>query len=227
MTDILVIPDSHSKPGVSNRRFEWLGKYIDEWKPDVIVNIGDGADMESLCSYDKGTKGFEGRRYLKDVAASIDANERIQHYGGKAFKDARKVYCVGNHEYRIERATTYQAELEDVIGIGDLALESFGWDVIPFLEPLKINGCNFAHYFVSGIMGRAISGENPGRAMLLKHYETCIAGHNHVFDVSRRTTARGNPIWGMTVGCYFEHQEEYAGQANKMYWRGLVHPRRS
>jgi hypothetical protein len=35
------------------------------------------ADMPSLCTYDKGTKGFEGRRYKQDVNVTLDAQERM------------------------------------------------------------------------------------------------------------------------------------------------------
>ena len=54
----LIIPDPHSHPNHHNKRAEWLGALIADVKPDVVINIGDVADMPSLCSYDKGTKGF-------------------------------------------------------------------------------------------------------------------------------------------------------------------------
>lgn len=53
---ILIIGDSHSKPSVSNRRFDWLGKLIADEKPQLVVDLGDFGDMESLSSYDKGKK---------------------------------------------------------------------------------------------------------------------------------------------------------------------------
>jgi len=73
----LIIPDSHAHPDHNNDRFEWLGKLIMDVKPDVVVNIGDMADMPSLSTYDRGTKGFEGRRYKKDVDSVLDAQERM------------------------------------------------------------------------------------------------------------------------------------------------------
>src|ERR1043165_5259660 len=75
--DILVVGDAHAKPGVSNRRFDWLGKYIVETRPKVVVDMGDWSDMESLSSYDKGKKSFEGRRYKKDIAAGAEARQRV------------------------------------------------------------------------------------------------------------------------------------------------------
>ena len=71
----LVIGDAHAKPGVSNDRFEWLGKLVIRVRPDVVINMGDWADMASLCLYDKGKRSYEGRRYLEDIEA---ANIRIE-----------------------------------------------------------------------------------------------------------------------------------------------------
>ena len=101
---ILVIGDAHAKPGVSNRRFDWLGKFIADTKPDVVVDIGDWADMESLSSYDKGKRSFEGRRYKRDVEAAIDARERV-NYGMRGMsRRPTLVALTGNHTERIARA---------------------------------------------------------------------------------------------------------------------------
>ena len=52
----LVIPDQHAHYQHSNVRAEWLSALIHDLKPDVVINIGDGADMPSLSGYDKGRK---------------------------------------------------------------------------------------------------------------------------------------------------------------------------
>ena len=105
--NLLVIGDPHAHPDYDNDRFTVLGKFIASEKPDVIVCIGDMADMPSLSSYDKGTKGFEGRRYKKDVAAVIDAQERLFAPIKKMRGYKPKLHmCLGNHEDRIDRAVT-------------------------------------------------------------------------------------------------------------------------
>ena len=75
--NLLVIGDPHAHPDYDNSRFTALGKFIAKERPQVIVCIGDMADMPSLSSYDRGTKGFEGRRYKKDVKAVIDAQKKL------------------------------------------------------------------------------------------------------------------------------------------------------
>lgn len=234
MTSHFVIPDSHSKPGVSNDRYEWLGKLCLDRRPDVIIDIGDWADMESLCSYDRGTKSFEGRRYKADVEAAVDARRRfnapIEEYNsmrarnGKKQYRPRKVSLLGNHENRIKRAIELSPEFEGALDISDLGAEAHGWEVHDFLEVVEIDGIYYCHYHTSGVMGRPVgmSGEHPASQTLKKKYVSCTSGHIHTRDFTERTRADGRKILGLIVGCYFEHYEKYAGPANDMWWRGAV-----
>ena len=75
--DMLIIPDCHASPDYDNRRFEALGNFIIKEQPEYITCLGDFADMSSLSSYDKGTKGFEGRRFKKDIVSAIDAQVKL------------------------------------------------------------------------------------------------------------------------------------------------------
>jgi len=228
----MIIGDSHSKPGVSNERFSILGEYALKHRPDVIIDMGDWGDMESLCSYDKGTKGFEGRRYTADVEAAREAralfnapidkyNARQRSHGHKQYLP-RKVALLGNHENRINRAMSLQPELDGVLSTSDLGAEDYGWDLRPFLEPVKIDGINYAHYFPSGVMGRPIGGVNAARRMVAINYESSTAAHSHLLNYSRDTSVSGVGRNGLVAGCCFEHHEDYAGEANKMYWRGVI-----
>jgi hypothetical protein len=67
---ILVLPDVQAKPGVDFSYLRRYGMYLVEKKPEVVVCIGDFADMPSLSCYDKGKKSFEGRRYKRDIEAA-------------------------------------------------------------------------------------------------------------------------------------------------------------
>lgn len=234
MTTILVVPDSHAKHAFPNTRFSWLGRFIIDRKPDIIVNIGDMADMPSLCSYDKGKKSFEGRRYKDDIKAVIEAQQLMfepinaynkqQRSNKQAQYKPRFVMTLGNHDHRINRAIEQQAELDGAISIEDLKYEDFGWELHPFLDVVNISGVNFSHYFTSGVMGRPIGGEHHAHSLITKQLSSCVQGHSHLRDFAERTTSEGRKILGLVVGCYLEEDqyEDYAGPANKMWWKGLV-----
>lgn len=68
---IIYIPDTQCKPGIPLDYLSWIGEYIAEKKPDVIIHAGDHADMESLSSYDKGKRTAEGKRVQADIDAAI------------------------------------------------------------------------------------------------------------------------------------------------------------
>lgn len=234
MTSILLIPDAHATPDHHNDRFKLIGNLAVERQPEYIVCIGDFADMPSLSTYDKGTKKFEGRRYKKDIAATLDAQEKMfapiieynkkQKANHKSRYKPKLIMTIGNHENRINRAANAQAELDGVISIDDLGYKKFGWKVYPFLEPVIVEGIAFQHYFTSGVMGRPIGGKNQASRLLTEQHMSCIQGHTHTRDMAEQITASGKRITGLVCGCYLDvdQYEDYAGPANAMWWKGLV-----
>ena len=228
MSKHLIIPDPHAHPEHDNSRFSWLGDFIADEKPDHVICIGDWADMPSLCSYDKGTRGFEGRRYRHDIASAIDAQERFRSPIVARKKKLPKFWMLeGNHEHRIDRAIGADAaQLEGIVSLGDLQFREYGWEFVPYngSSPgvLELDGVAYAHYFTSGVMGRPISGVHPAYQLLVKEYMSCTQGHVHTTDYCVRTNAVGRMLHGLVSGCYIEHHHDYAGEANGMWWRGVI-----
>ena len=224
MSTHLVIPDAHAHPDYNNDRFSWLGHLIADVKPDHVICIGDWADMASLCSYDKGTKGFEGRRYKDDIASAVDAQERMMAPILARKKKLPKFWMlIGNHEHRINTAISRDAaQLDGIISINDLQFNEHRWEIIEYEGStpgkLELDGIVYAHYFSSGVMGRPIGGIHPGYQLLTKHFQSCTQGHVHTFDFCRRTRADGTNINGLVCGNYVDYFMEYAGDANDM-WR--------
>jgi len=226
--NILVLPDMQVKDDIPLQHLDWIGQFIVDKKPDVIVNIGDWADMPSLSSYDVGKKSFEGRRYLADIQASRNAMERLLRplveHNRKAKKNKEKQYkprmvlTLGNHENRINRAVENDAKLEGVLSVKDLGYEEFGWEVIPFLEVVVIGGVCFSHYFTTGVMGRPVTTPN---ALLTKKHRSCVMGHVQLDGVASQYTADGKRITGIFVGCGYLHDEEYLGAQGNRHARSV------
>jgi Calcineurin-like phosphoesterase len=222
LTCHLVIPDSHATPGHHNRRFTWLGHLINDVKPDVVIDIGDWFSMDSLCSYDKGKKSFEGRRYIKDIQAGLEAQDRMRSVIDKQKRKLpRFVRTLGNHEQRIVKAIEQDAVLEGTIGLKDLQSREYGWEEYPFLEQIDIDGISYAHYFVSGVMGRPISGFNAASQLITKQLKSCTCGHSHLFDYAIRTDAVGRKLHGLVSGVYQDYYADYAGPANLLWNAGV------
>ena len=223
----LFVTDIHAHPKHHNKRAEWLGKLINDIKPDIVVVGGDVWDMPSLSSYDKGRKSFQGRTYRADIDSGLDWTDRLFHTVRSAKKKMpRFVYVEGNHENRIHRAIDVQPELEGTIGYDDLELDRYYDDVVMYSGGtpgvVQIDGISYAHYFVSGVMGRPISGEHPAYSLISKQYGSCSTGHIHTADYAIRTDSSGRKLHGLLGGCFFDYNSDWAGESNRFYWRGCV-----
>lgn len=216
----LVIGDLQIKPGVPVRHLEWIGQAINDYKPDVVVNIGDTYDMESLSSYDSpGSLKMEGKRYEADIVAGNEAfdilNRTITH-------KCKKYYLYGNHEQRIERAINKDPRLLGTIGYKDFQTGS-DWKHVPYDNgvpgQIEIDQIRFAHFFANPNTGKPIGGTIQN---LLKNIGTsCCAGHRQGLSRGEVQFATGKTINGTVCGSSYLHDEGYKGQAN-FHWRGIV-----
>ena len=220
MATHLVIGDPHCNPKASNDRFLWAGKLARDLKPDTIICMGDFSSLDSLSSYDKGKKSFEGRRYKKDIDHAHDALEKFNK--GLNGRRSRKVMLLGNHEDRIDRIVNETPELDGTISTKDLKFKEFGWEVIAYQEPVAIDGVHYCHNYPTGIMGKPISGDNIARSLLLKNKVSSTVGHCHLFDYSMCTIPTGRKVLGLSAGCYLHHKEEYARNTQRLWWSGLI-----
>ena len=224
----LVIPDCQVKPNQSVKYLENIGRYIVEKLPEVIVCIGDFADMPSLSSYDTGKKSFEGRTYKADIRAVHKGMEALlgplQKFQAKQRKLKKKVYkprmilTLGNHEDRITRAVEYDRKLEDLISIEDLNYEQYGWEVYDFLDVVVVDGIAYSHYFASGVMGRPVT---SAQALLNKKHMSCFAGHQQGRQIAYARKADGSEITAIIAGSCYEHNEDYLNIQGNQHWRGF------
>lgn len=229
MAKHLIIPDVQIKPEDDPSFLAWIGEYCAKQKPDVIVCIGDFADMPSLSSYDAGKKSFEGRSYQQDIDASIKAMgiliEPIKEEMTRLIINKKKrwmprlVLTLGNHEHRIMRAIENDRKLDGLISVDDLKYDSFGWEVKQFLDPVSIDGVVYCHYFCSGVMGRPVT---SARMLINKMHISCVAGHQQGRDVAYGTRGDGRRITSIIAGSCYLHDEPYLNKQTNGHWRGLV-----
>ncbi len=223
----LIIPDSHAHPAHHNKRAEYLGHLINDIKPDVVIHLGDSADMPSLSSYDRGTKAFQGRNYRADINAHLDFNERLWGVVRSAKKRLpHRYFFEGNHEHRIKKAINLQPELEGAISFDDLELGRYYDEVIEYngRSPgvASIDGVSYAHFFISGVMGKSIGGAHPAYSILAKGHGSATAGDLHLLSYECQTGIGGRRLQGLVAGCYQDYNADWAGEANKLWWRGVV-----
>ena len=226
----LIIPDTQVKPDVPLDHLEWIGRYIVDYKPDVVVHLGDHADMPSLSKYDEGKRSFEGRRYISDIDAAIRGMKTLlgpmEWFNHKQSQIKHKQYkpemhlTMGNHEDRITRAIEDDAKLDGVLGLHSLEYERFGWTVHDFLKIVKIDGVHYAHYFYNMNSGRPFAGTCDNRLKNLGF--TFTQGHEQGKKIGSIERNNGDVHRGLVVGACYLHDEEYKGPQGNGHWRGII-----
>ena len=219
----LVIPDTQVKEGVDLSHLEAAGKMIVEKLPDVIIQIGDHADLESLSSYDTGTKRAEGKRVHIDIAVAKKGMEILLaplYEYQKTHPEYKPVMILtlGNHEDRINRHVNANPHLEGFLSTDSLGYKEFGWEVFDFLQPVVVDGVTYCHFMANPFSGKPYGGSALN--ILTKVGESFTVGHKQCLDIATRCLpSSGRQQWGIVAGSFYLHNEDYKG------WQGNHHPR--
>lgn len=223
----MYVTDIHASPEEDNRRADYLAQLIIDKQPDIVVNGGDVGDFASLSSYDKGKRSAIGRSYAADLESHLQFQERMwDPVKARKKKMPYRVVLEGNHEHRIEKALDLSPEYAGTIGFGDLQLDEYYNEVVRYNGGtpgiIELEGILFAHYFITGVSGRSISGERAASALINKAGQSAVQGHVHTFDYVSKNTLQGNPRHGLIGGCYHSHVPGWAGNIGNLWKPGVA-----
>lgn len=225
----LIVPDTQVRPGCDTTHFDWLAQAILEYRPDVIVHLGDHWDLPSLSTHEApGSKEAEGRRVKPDIDAGNEAWLRfwkpVESRIKKTVLGHRKRwypechFLFGNHEDRLTRAIFRDPKWEGLLSLD--SLQTPGFKRHPYLQIIKLDDIRYCHYFANPFSGRAIGGSIQNR--IAKIGGTFIQGHQQ----GRLYGSVQHPdhvSHGMVVGSFYLHDEHYRpGDVQNSEWRGLV-----
>lgn len=226
----LIVADTQCKPSQDLSYMSAIGSYIASKKPDVIVHIGDHFDLESLSSYDKGKKSFEGRRLVADLEAGHEGMRRMmepiwqlqesQRTSKKKVYKPKMIFCLGNHEGRADRLANDQPELDGFVGTAQLNLEQYGWEVYPFLKPAVVDGINYVHFLANPFTGKPYGGNAMNQLKMVG--QSYVVGHKQLLDVAIRPTLDGSMQVGIINGACYPFDEAYKGYQGNFHFRGLT-----
>jgi hypothetical protein len=222
---------SHADAGVSNERFSWLGDLIEDIKPDYCIDLGDGADMRSLNSYDtRYPQALVAQSYQADIESYNEAQDRIWgRYSLKKKKRPFRIGLCGNHEERINKAIAIDPRIEgDKFGISFSHLQTDHWfdEYYPYKnggpDIVVVDGVSYTHFFSSGNYGTAMSGLHHAYGLVQARHSSSVCGHSHKRSLYFKDDAYPHPSIGLVAGCFKGKDEGWAGQANNSWWRGVV-----
>lgn len=225
----LIIPDTQIKPGVPLDHIGWAAQAIVDYLPDVIVMIGDWADMPSLNGHAKpGSLELEGARVRDDIdvanaaavvlTAPAQAEIERRRKAHKKRWEPRCVYLKGNHEDRLDRIAKNDPKLEGIVDSNSIVLP--GFETRPFLEIVEIDGIAYSHYFANTHSGRPIGGSIDNR--LNKIGKSFVQGHEQGLLYGVRQFPGKLTRHGLVAGSFYLHDEAYRGAQSNGEWRGIV-----
>lgn len=200
-----------------------------EYRPDVIVVIGDWWDMHSLSSYVKpGSREYKELDLSADIDVGNEAFERLIRpmeaeqdrlvaNKKKAWNPVKK-FLMGNHEQRVEKYVESDPRMEGMVGLDDL--KTPGFERHAFLEIVDIDGIFYSHYFANTHSGRPIGGSIDNR--LNKIGRSFVQGHEQGFLYGVRQFPGKLTRHGLVAGSFYQHDEAYRGAQGTGEWRGIV-----
>jgi hypothetical protein len=177
-------------------------RFINDWKPDVVVLAGDLIDCRQLSPFDRDPRtrqSFGGD--LEISRGYLDSINEATSYG------TRKIFLGGNHEDRIRKYLWSTApELSSVEGIDIpdlLGLEERHWEYIPYYDAVGTTGApGFMYYNILVMHG--IFARKHSAVTARAHFERFICngvnGHTHRQGTYYHRAWGGEFTW-IEAGC--------------------------
>lgn len=201
LRSVLVVPDTHA-PHHSVDAWELMLDVARDLRPDTIIHIGDLIDCMAVSFHSKDPARALGLKEEIDVACEL--RQQLDDLGAK-----RKVFCLGNHEFRLERYLKDKApELFGMLDIAKLLrLEENGWEVIPYRHHERVGKVAATHE-------AGFSGRYAAFRTLELYQSSVITGHTHRLQYVVEGDAEGQPRLSAAFGWLGDVEHvEYAHQA--------------
>ena len=186
---IIVFSDAHFYPDDTTTAFKALIKFIEYFKPNIIVNNGDSFDGGSISRFPR--IGWDKKPTVQE---ELEANK---FYLGEIEKvrpaGARLIHCLGNHDARFETALAAQAAAYE--GVKGFTLK----DHFPLWEGCWSFWVNSDTVIKHRLKGGRYAGYNNATAA----QTNIITGHTHVL-ACQPITGYSKTIWGVQTGTLAE-----------------------
>ena len=218
MTKFLVISDSHINPdNVYDSVYLWyrLGKYCVRTKPDVIVHLGDVADLSSQAWKIAARGPYTLEQEAKSAQTCLDAFEdAIKEYNRERRRMKKKLYrplkclTLGNHDIR-----------NGVTVIDDIFTDA-NWDVVDYLQPLHLCGITFCHCMCKGLSDVMCT---TAQELVENWGSDIVVGHGHHKDFYESySMAIHRPITALKCPAFTLGDYDWAVQTQYKWNRGFT-----
>lgn len=221
-----VIGDMQLRPGVPMEQITWIAEYFVDKQTDVVVQLGDWADMHSLSSWDsRSKKAWDRRSLAEDFEVANRGWDMLEEvWARRGWQPTRKVYLLGNHEDRIRRFVEDNPEHREDVTCDRFNAKAHGWEIHDFLVPVEIDGVAYSHFWPrsgSGYITQTKRGAPSALAQVKREMRSCTAGHQQGLDMAIYH-AGGRSYRGCILGSSYQHTEAFLSPQGNDHWRGVL-----
>jgi hypothetical protein len=196
---VVCIGDAHDSPNIPDKsRFEFMGMYVNEVKPDIVIQIGDFATLDSLNGHIPN-ETYQGKSKPSFMADMVSFNEALD---AMQIEGAERHCTLGNHERRLyhfedrapEAYGMMQCELQKVF-------ERHKWTFSPYGMPYIVGGVSFVHCALNSL-GKSYGGKNAENTIANDAIGDWVIGHSHRERMHRAAKLGSNNfVKIVNVGC--------------------------
>lgn len=164
----------------------FLKQVRDEYKPSLVVCVGDEVDAAALSKYPKDPNGESAGTELKKVRRALKG----------FYEEFPEVYvCNSNHQQRLyKRAFEAGIPLEYIADIHEYLQAPKGWQ---WADNWTFNGIVFEH-------GDRASGANAGEKLIDANHASTVYGHHHNCPGITYRRKGNRTLFAMNVGCLID-----------------------
>jgi predicted phosphodiesterase len=184
---ILFIPDTHV-PYHNKKAFDLLLKVAQDLKPEIVVILGDFADLYSVSKFIKDPSRKNKLKWeIEQVNLALDRIERLNA--------PLVIYLEGNHEFRLNRYISEKVpELDGILDVKQaFNLKNRGWVHVPYRKDYKLGKVYLTHD-VDAV------GRNAAHKVIDTYLHSAITGHTHRMIYVVEADGVGEPILSAQFG---------------------------
>jgi predicted phosphodiesterase len=208
MKKVLVICDTHA-PLEDKRVVKCELQYAADYKPDMIIHLGDVGHFESVSHWilNKRLK-LEGLRVKADLDAAVGLLNKFKAVA----PNAELVVTMGNHDQWVIDYVDVHAELHGLINI-EGEYRKAGWKVIPLNKPYQLGKLLLFH----GLFTDKYHANRTVHAFS----KSCVYGHTHDRQEYTESFYDGEKA-AQSIGCSCDMNPDYLKNRQKRWVHGFA-----
>ena len=215
----VVLPDMHV-PFHDEQALAPVIRFIQDYKPQKIIQAGDMYDFYELSKFDKDPKR---EKHLQD---EIDEGKQIWRRLKYASPRSELILIEGNHERRLHKYLMRNPELHSLTSLrleNVLEVKSLGVKVVLAEDDYFLNENLLVTHGASddGCKLSTKSGYTAN-ANLLKKGVSGLQGHSHRLGASFKSDYKGQKVW-YELGCLCKLNPEYSKNPDWQQGFAVVH----